>query len=339
MKAVRYHSTGGPDVLSYEDAPTPIPIDGEALVRVVACGVNRIDVWARSGRYKTPLPHILGTDVAGEVVSVAPSAGGPGPGSRVMLYPVISDGECFYCRSGQPNLCLSRGFVGTAVDGGYAEYVKVPASNLIPVEGFDLETAAALPVNFGTAWGGLAGRARVGPRDTVLVWGAAGGVGHAAVQVSKVLGAKVIAAVGDDGKAPFVRSLGAEHVVNYKSESISERVRSLTDGLGATVVFDHVGGDTWSTSIECLARGGKMVTLGLTSGAKSEVDVRRVYQDELSIMGIYGQSKEDLLQVLRLAREGRLKPAVQRRLPMSSAREAHVTLEAREVLGKILLIP
>lgn len=326
-------------MLSYEDAPDPAPGAGEVTVRVAASGVNRIDIWARSGRYKTSLPHILGADIAGEVASIGSGVSGVEEGSKVVVYPILSDGTCVYCRRGQPNLCLYRGFVGIAIDGGYAELVRVPSSNLVPIGRVELKTAAALPVNFGTAWNGLAIKARVGPEDTVLVWGAAGGLGHAAVQVSKHLGAEVIGVVGDDGKISFARSMGADHVINHNSENLVERVRSITGGLGTSVVFDHVGGDTWSKSIDCLARGGRMVALGLTSGPKSEVDVRKVYQDELSLVGTYGQSKGDLVQVLRLAAAGALNPYVCKELPLSSASEAHQVLESREVRGKVLLVP
>jgi NADPH:quinone reductase-like Zn-dependent oxidoreductase len=338
LKATLFRAPGGPDVLSYEDAAEPVPGPGEALVRVKASAVNRIDVWARSGRYKVSLPHILGTDIAGEVVS---SDGGEGvrPGSEVVVYPVISDGTCPYCRMGSPNLCVVRGFVGVATDGGYAELVKVPSGNLIPTGGLDPKLAASMPVDFGTAWSGLVSRAKVSPGDTVLVWGAAGGLDHAAIQISKLLGADVIAAVGDDSKSEFVESLGADRVVNYASQDVVASVRSMTGGLGASVVFDHVGGETWGKSVDCLARGGRMVTLGLTSGPKSEVDVRRVYSDELSIMGTYGQSKADIEKVLGLAAEGKLRPAIFKELPLSSAKEAHQILESRAVLGKVLLIP
>lgn len=325
--------------MAYGDAVDPVPGPGEALVRVRACGVNRIDIWARSGRYKTSLPHILGTDVAGEVVSVSGGSTGVSEGGPVIVYPVLSDGKCAYCLQGMPNRCLSRGFVGVASDGGYAELVKVPVGNLIPLEGLDFKTAASLPVNFGTAWRGLAVHAAVGPNDTVLVWGAAGGLGHAAIQVAKYLGARVIAVVGNEKKTKFVESQGADLTVNHRTEDMVEKVRAFTDGLGATVAFDHVGGDTWARSTECLARGGRMVTLGLTLGPKSEVDVRRVYSDELSIIGTYGQLKEDLQQVLKLAQDGKLKPSIYRELPLSSARQAHEIVESRDVQGKILLLP
>ncbi|MDG6910825.1 MAG: zinc-binding dehydrogenase [Nitrososphaerota archaeon] len=338
MKAAQFETPGGPEVLSYKEVRDPEAGPSEVVLRVSLCGVNRIDVWARSGRYKTSLPHIPGTDISGEVVSSGPGVKGTMPGDRVLVYPVLSDGSCVYCRQGRLNLCLSRGFVGVATDGGYAELVKVPAANLIPMGDLDPETAACLPVNFGTAWNGLVGKAGVSRGDTVLVWGAAGGLGHAAVQVAKHLGATVIAVVGDERKSGFVKSLGADSVV-VKSVDLAEKVRALTAGLGVSVVFDHVGGDTWSTSLDCLAKGGRMVSLGLTSGAKSEVDVRRVYQDELKLMGVYGQSREDLRAVMELAVSGRLKPAVYRNLPLSSAREAHEIVESREVQGKVLLSP
>lgn len=338
MKAVTYHSTGGPEVLSYEEVSAPTAEKGDVLIRVEACGVNRIDVWARSGRYKTSLPHILGTDVAGRVSAADPGTGLE-TGTPVVVYPVISDGTCAYCRQGMPNLCVARGFVGVATDGGYAEYVRVPSANVLSVRDVDLKKAAAMPVDFGTAWRGLVSNAKVGQSDTVLVWGAAGGLGHAAIQIAKLLGAKVIAAVGDDGKSSFVESMGADRVVNYRSRDIVDEVRSMTGGFGATVVFDHVGGDTWGKSIDCLARGGRLVALGLTSGPKSELDVRRVYSDELKIMGTYGQSKSDIKRVLELAAEGRLSPAVHKELPLESAREAHEILESRDVRGKVVLLP
>jgi NADPH:quinone reductase-like Zn-dependent oxidoreductase len=338
MKAVRYHSVGGPEVLVQEDVGQPAPSQGEVLLKVVACAVNRIDIWARSGRYKTTLPHTLGTDIAGEVVSVGPGTKGPKVGSGAVVYPVVSDGTCQYCRRGSPNLCLGRGFVGIVNDGGYAEFVKVPAANLIPVRGIGLKEAACLPVDFGTAWRGLA-RAQVQRGDTVLVWGAAGGLGHAAIQIAKLLGAKVIAVVGDDSKAGFVKTLGADAAVNHRSQDVAEAVRSETDGLGASVVFDHVGGETWGKSIDCLARGGRMVSLGLTSGPKSEVDVRRIYTDELKILGTYGQSKEDIERVLELAAKRKLAPSVQEELSLGSARRAHEIVESRNVQGKILLVP
>ena len=338
MKAIRYHSTGGPEVLSLDEVPEPALGKGEVCIRVLICGVNCIDIWARSGRYKTPLPHILGADIAGEVVSVGPEAGEK-VGSKVVVYPMISDGTCTYCRRGLSNLCVSRGFIGVATDGGYAEMVRVPAANLIPAGDLDARDAAALPVNYGTAWSALVNRARVSPGDSVLVWGAAGGLGHAAVQVAKHLGAQVIAVVGDGRKEGFVRSQGADHVVLSGSDDLAGEVRALTAGLGASVVFDHVGGDTWSKSIECLARGGKMITLGLTSGPRSEIDVRRVYADELSIIGTYGQTRGDLRTVVGLAAEGKLKPSIYEELPLESARKAHEILESREVQGKVILRP
>jgi NADPH:quinone reductase-like Zn-dependent oxidoreductase len=339
LKAAVFRSPGEPDVLTFDDVVDPVAGPGEALIRVKACGVNRIDIWARNGRYKTNLPHILGTDVAGEVVSISDSNAGISEGDLVVVYPVLSDGKCAYCLRGMPNLCVSRGFVGVATDGGYAEYVKVPSANLIPAKGIDPKVAAAMPVDFGTAWSGLVSRAKAGHGDTVLVWGAAGGLGHAAIQIAKLLGASVIAAVGDDRKTRFVQSMGADHVVNYRSQDIAGSVRALTGGQGASVVFDHVGGDTWGKSIDCLSRGGRLVTLGLTSGPKSEVDVRRVYSDELSIVGTYGQLQSDIQKVLGLAAEGKLKPAIHRELPLASAREAHLILESRDVQGKLLLLP
>jgi NADPH:quinone reductase-like Zn-dependent oxidoreductase len=338
LKAVRYHSPGAPSVLELEDAPSPDFGPGDILLRVKACAVNRIDIWARSGRYKTTLPHILGTDVAGQVVAAGDEVRSVKVGEDGILFPVLSDGTCHQCKEGHPNLCTNRGFIGIATDGGYAELVRAPASNFIPSGAIDPTKAAAMPVDFGTAWSGLS-RVNVREKDTVLVWGAAGGLGHAAVQIAKLMGARVIAVVGDQSKFSFVSSLGADEVLDHSKDDIVSRAKSLTGGEGVTVVVDHVGGDTWEKSIGCLARGGRMVTLGLTSGPKAEVDVRRVYSDELSIVGAYGQTSADISRVLKLASEGKLVPSIYRELPLASAVEAHETVESRSVMGKILLLP
>jgi len=339
LKATIFRQPGGPEVLSYEDVPDPSPRPGEVLVKVKACGVNRVDIWVRSGRYQSSLPHILGTDIAGEVAEVGAGIREEVSGQRVLVYPVLSDGSCQYCLQGMPNRCVSRGLVGVASNGGYADYAVVPADNLVDIGNLDFVTAATLPTNFGIVWNSLVSRAKVGPGDTVLVWGAAGGVGYAAVQVSKLLGAKVIAAVGSDEKMKFVLSQGADAAINYNTQDLLDQVRILTEGKGASLVLDHVGGETWPTSLDCLARGGRLVAVGLTSGAKSEVDVRRVYQDELSIIGAWTCRREDLAEVLRFVAGNKLRPSVFKELPLKDAQRAHEILESRWVQGKMVLVP
>ncbi len=339
MKALRFHSPGGPEVLAYEDAPTPSLGKGEVLVEVEACGVNRIDIWLRSGRYKTSYPHILGTDIAGEVAAVSPEAKGVKTGRKVVVYPSLSDGSCAYCAAGQPNRCANGGLVGAVSDGGYAEYVKVPQANLVDAGSLDPKKAAAAPVNFATAWSAFTERSKVGEGHTVLVWAAAGGLGYAAVQSAKLLGASVIGVVGGKGKFGFVKDNGADHVIDHTTEDVAARARELSGGRGVDFVLDSVGGDTWGKSIDSLAKGGTVLSAALTSGATSNVDVGKLYRNELSVAGVFAFRKETLVDVLRLVSKGKLRPMVFRELPLHRGREAHEILESRKVEGKILLLP
>jgi len=339
LKAVRFHAPGGPEVLTYEEVPRPSTRRGEVLVKVAACGVNRIDVWLRSGRYKTYTPHILGTDVSGVVAEAPAGVAGLEVGQKVVAYPSLSDGSCRYCVSGHPNRCIKGGLLGAVTDGGYAEYVSVPASTLIETGSLDSRVAAAAPVNFATAWSALAERGGVGAGDRVLVWGAAGGLGHAAVEIAKLLGATVIATAGSKEKLRFAESLGADRTIDHSTEEVPARVRDFTDGDGVDFVFDHIGGDTWARSIDSLAKGGTLLSLGLTSGPRSDVDVGKLYRNELRIIGVFGFPKDSLVQVLRLLSEGKLKPRIFKELPLQAAREAHQILESRAVQGKILLVP
>ena len=340
MKAARFHTPGDSSVIRYEDVDDPSPARGEILVRVGACGVNRIDVWLRSGRYQTHLPHILGTDVAGEVAEVSSDVKNFQIGDRVLLDPVLSDGNCVYCLNGHPNQCLNVGLIGAAIDGGYAEYVKIRASNAINLaDDLDFETGAAIPVNFATAWAGLVTKAHVGNKHTVFVWGAGSGVGTAAIQISKMFGATVIATASSDEKLAMARKLGADSVVNHRKENVAEHVRKLSGGLGASVVLDHVGETTWPISVDCLSKGGILLTLGATTGVNAKMDVGKIYRNEIKVFGVYGFTREDLMQVLEKVRESKLRPVIYKKMPLSSASEAHRILESGGNFGKILLLP
>ena len=339
MKASRFHSPGGPEALVYEDAPIPEPSQGEVLVKVAACGVNRIDIWLRSGRYKTALPHILGTDVSGAVAGVASGVKGLKVGQKVVVYPSLSDGSCCYCEAGYPNRCANGGLVGAVSDGGYAEYLKVPQANVVDAGSLNVKQAAAVPVNFGTAWSAFTERSKVGKGHTVLVWAAAGGLGYAAVQSAKLLGATVIGVVGGKAKFGFVMENGADHVIDHASEDVAARAKELTGGRGVDIAFDAVGGDTWAKSIDSLAKGGTVLSVALTSGATSNVDIGKLYRSELNLTGVFAFRRETLVDVLRLVSKGKLRPMIFRELPLQRGKEAHEILESRNVEGKILLVP
>lgn len=338
MKAVRFHEHGGPEVLRFEEVPDPVPGPDEALVRVRACALNHLDLWERRGleRVKIPLPHIPGSDVAGEVV--AAPAGTVPAGTRVLVQPGLSCGRCAACLAGRDNECGRYDVLGFLSDGGDAELVKVPVQNLVPLpDHVDVIEAAAFPLTFLTAWHMLVTRARVAPGETVLVLAAGSGVGQAAVQLARLLGARVIATVGRPDKVPRARDLGADEVINHTSEDIVERVRRLTDRRGVDVVVEHVGQATWETSVRCLARSGRLVTCGATTGPEVGIDLRVLFARQLALLGSYMGTKGELLQAAALFFAGRLRPVVDSVFDLAEAAQAHRRLEAREHFGKIVL--
>ena len=340
MKAVVMRGHGGPEVLHYEDAPDPLPSHGEALLRVRACALNHLDVWIRLGQAgrPVPLPHILGSDIAGEIVSLDRPVPGLAAGQRVMLSPGVSCGRCRMCLAGEDGSCREYRILGFQLPGGYAELVRCPAANVIPLpDGIAFEAAAAFPLAFLTAWRMLVRRAAVRPGEDVLVWAAGSGVGVAAIQIAKVFGARVIATAGTEEKLARARALGADEVVEHRSGDVVAEVRRLTGRKGADVVVEHVGQATWERSILCLAHRGRLVTCGATTGPQGTTDLRHLFARQLSILGSYMGSKADLLDAAPLFFAGRLRSVVHAALPLAEARRAHEMLEASEHFGKIVL--
>jgi NADPH:quinone reductase-like Zn-dependent oxidoreductase len=339
MKAVRFHQHGGPDVLRFEDAPDPQPGPGEALVRVRACALNHLDLWARRGleRVTIPMPHISGSDVAGEVVgSSDPSVV---VGQRVMLQPGVSCGRCAACLSGTDNQCDRYEVLGYRHHpGGYAELVKVPVQNLIALPNhIGLVEAAAFPLTFLTAWHMLITRARLEAGEDVLVLAGGSGVGQAAIQIAALRGARVFATGGSDEKLDRVRSLGAAAAIHHYRQDIAEEVKRLTNRRGVDVVIEHVGEATWPRSVRALARHGRLVICGATTGWHGELDLRALFARHLSILGSYMGTKGELLSAARAFFAGRLKPIVDCTFPLVEASPAQQRLEDSAQFGKIVL--
>jgi NADPH:quinone reductase-like Zn-dependent oxidoreductase len=340
LKAVVFHEFGGPEKLRYEDAPEPQIGEMEALIRVRACALNHLDIWARTGTRsdRIPMPHISGCDIAGEIAEVGSLVSDHKPGEKVILAPGISDGTCEYCGSGWDSLCENYKIIGYETQGGYAEYVSAPSRNILPIPNhLSFEEAASVPLVFLTAWHMLTTRAHLLPGETVLVWGAGSGVGSAAIQVAKLIGAKVIAVAGTDQKLEKAKKIGADWTINHHTQDVPAEVKRVTNGKKANVVFDHVGQATWEKSMRSMAPAGRLVNCGVTSGGKAEIDIRYVFVRQFSLMGSYMGGRGELLKVLTFFEDGRLRPVVDSIFPLKDAGAAQTRMEKSEHFGKIVL--
>ena len=340
MYAVRFHRHGGPEVLVYEEAPDPVVRPGWVVVRVRACALNHLDLFQRTGldRITIPMPHISGADVAGEIAATADDVEWR-VGQRVMVQPGLSCGRCAACLAGEDNYCPRYDVLGYQSAGGYAELVAVPAANLIalPDHVSDVE-AAAFPLSFLTAWQMLRTRARTTASDTVLVLAAGSGVGQAAIQIARLLHARVIATAGGEHDLERARAIGADEVIDHYRQDLVRRVRELTANRGADVVVEHVGAATWEKSLRCLARGGRVVTCGATTGHQTALDLRHLFARQLSVLGWYMGSKSELIQAAGLFFRGLLKPVVDSTFALADAAQAQAKLEASQHFGKVVLV-
>ncbi|MCC6272764.1 MAG: zinc-binding dehydrogenase [Deltaproteobacteria bacterium] len=342
MKAVVLHRHGGPEVLEALELPQPKIRADEVLVRVRAVALNHLDLWIRKGlpHLKLVYPHILGSDIAGEVAEVGDLVEGVTLGQKVLLHPGLSCGRCERCSEGRDNLCPRYRILGENVSGGYAEYLAVPARNLLPFpQNLDFAHAACLPLVFLTAWQMLVDKAAIRPGQWVLIHGGGSGVGSAGIQIAKLFGCRVIATAGSEAKLEKAKALGADFGVNYRNENLLEAVARIAGKQAIDVVFEHVGKALWKESLLCLKWGGVLVTCGATTGADVATDLRQVFFRQLRILGSTMGSRGSQFEILRQVEAGRLKPVLDRTLPLAEAREAHRLLETGEVFGKIVLIP
>jgi len=342
MNAVVIRKHGGVEVLEIADLPKPKAEAGRVLMKVKAAGVNHLDTWVRRGLpgMTLPLPMIPGSDGAGVVEEVGPGVHDPKPGDRVFVSPGYSCGRCIECGSGREPLCKDYGMFGENCNGLQAEYVALPAGNVVPLpDGLSFEEGAAFPLVFLTAWHMLVTRAQVRVGDDVLVHAGGSGVGTAAIQIAKLHGARVITTVGSADKVAKVKALGADEAIPYRTTDFLEEVRRITRKRGVDIVVETVGQETWERSLKALARGGRLVTCGATGGYEGRTDIRYLFSKGLSIHGSTMGGRAELLRVGRLVGEGRLKPVIDRVLPLDRVAEAHRAMAERSLFGKSVLRP
>ena len=326
--------------LSYEDLPEPTIGPEDVRVRVKACALNHLDIWIREGNpaYPMALPHVPGSDAAGIVEQVGGHVDSVTVGQRVFLSPGISCWKCDQCLAGRDNLCRSYGLVGAKTHGSYAEYLKVPFRNVLPIpENLSFEQAAAFPLVSVTASHMLFALAGLQHGETVLIMGAGSGVGSMAVQMAKLAGARVMATVGSDDKIPRAVILGADAVINHTKEKVSERAKLLTEGRGVDVVIEHIGPEVWDTCLDSLARGGRLITCGATTGGEVKLNLRYVFARQLTIKGSYMGTRAELVKAAELMGQGRLISVIDRTFPLQEARAAQELMISRRFFGKIVL--
>jgi NADPH:quinone reductase-like Zn-dependent oxidoreductase len=342
MKLARIYQHGGPEALVYEDAPEPKIKANQVLVRVRACALNHLDLFVRAGipGMKFSMPHVLGSDIAGEIVEAGELCERVKPGWRVLLAPGMSCRQCEYCLAGNDNLCRRFTMFGYGVDGGNVELLAAPEYSAIQIpDSMSFEEAAAAPLVFVTAWHMLMARAKLQPGEDVLVLAASSGVGTCAIQIAKMFQCRVIATAGGEEKLAKARALGADHVIDHYQQDISAEVKRLTGKRGVDVVVEHVGAATWTKSVESLTPAGRLVTCGATTGFDAHVDLRYLFSKQYSLLGSFMGTMGELHQVLKFVFRGQLKPVIDRVYPLSAIREAHERLERKEQFGKVVVTP
>jgi NADPH:quinone reductase-like Zn-dependent oxidoreductase len=342
VKAAYFKEHGGADRIIYGDYRDPVAGPDDAIVRVRACALNHVDMLLLDGRFPPPegLPHVNGCEVAGTVETVGERVTGLATGQRVVVFPGLSCGACEYCLRGERTVCVRYGYIGAHKDGGYAELVRVPAVNVLPLpERLSFEDGAALPLAMLTSWHALLAKANVQPGQTVLVHAAGSGVGSAAIQIARLCGARVMTTVGSDDKIEFARGLGADHVVNYRTQDFVEEAKRWTGKRGVDVVVEHIGGETFEKSIHALTRLGILVSIGSHDTHWGRVDLRHLYSKNLRLVGTNLGSIPELRTVLAHVVAGRLHPVIDRAFPLEDARAAVQHVLDRRNKGKVLLVP
>jgi NADPH:quinone reductase-like Zn-dependent oxidoreductase len=342
MKALFFQEHGELEVIQYGDAPDPKPGAGEVLLRVRACAINHLDIWVRRGwpGLRLAMPHWCGADVAGEIVELGEGVSGWKGGDRVVADPGVNTVEDEFTGRGEDSVSPGYTILGEQIRGGAAEYLAAPARNLYRMpENWDFPNAAAPLLASLAAWRMLIHRAKLRAGESVLVVGAGGGVNSMAIQIAKLAGATVYVICGSKEKADKAKALGADVVVDRSREDWGKRIYNLTGKRGVDVVVDNVGKATMMTSMQAVARGGRIVIIGNTSGPHVEIDIRYIFGKQISLIGSTMGTHQDFRDVAALLWAGKLKPVIDRIMPLSEGVEAYRMMERGEQFGKIVLVP
>jgi len=337
MTAVRIHSHGGVEQLRIDELDVPKPGSRRVLVQVKAAGLNHLDIWVRQGLPGVHLPVVMGSDASGVVAEVGSEVTRFAPGDRVLAQPGSGCGLCQACCSGRENYCPNYKILGEHTNGVQAEFIEIDEAHLLHLPlNIDFEQGAAVPLVYLTAWEMLVRKSGVKPTDTVLVVGASSGVGSAAVQIAQAHGARVIATAGA-AKLEKARALGAAFVLDHYQQDLAKEVKRITGGRGVDIVVDHVGSATWQASNRSLAKGGKLVVCGSTTGYQVNLDLRFLYIRQQSILGSTTGSPGDLFPILQLMEAGKMRGVVDKVFPFTEVAQAHQYLETGQQFGKVIL--
>lgn len=341
MRAVAFEQPGGAEVLKLMDLPVPTIDDDEVLVQVKACGLNHLDLWVRGGLpTKITMPHIGGCETVGVITELGKKVKGFTKGQRVMVSPGQGCGHCDWCDQSLDSCCDEYHIQGYQTQGGFAEYTKARAADLIPIsEAWSFTEWAAVPLTFVTAWNMLHHKAQIKANENVVIFGASSGVGTAGIQIAKAAQARVFAVAGSEEKLKKAEQLGADVLLNYNTQDLGKEVKARTGGRGADVVFEHVGAAVWTQAMRCLGKNGRLVTCGATTGPKVEIDLRFFFTQQHAILGAYMGSRHELLQCVRLIERRLFRPVVDSVFPLEQVKEAQEKMARRELFGKIVITP
>lgn len=341
MKAIVFEQPGDFQVLKWTDVDRPAVGPTDVLVKIAASGVNHVDLWVRKGSpaYPVQLPHVPGCDGAGVIEEVGPEVEGLSVGDRVLIYPGLFCGHCRHCRAGQENQCDSFSLLGAKRWGTYAEFVAVPDSNVIPLpDNFPFDQAAAIGVAYLTAWHMVVGKAKLKKDEAMLVVGAGGGVSLASIQIGKYLGAgKVLAVTTSEKKVSAIKSAGATDVLVSQDGKFSEWVLQQTSGRGVPVVVENVGPATWEASLKSVERYGRIVTCGATTGPAVQLELRALFGRDISLFGARLGTQREFQTLTQAVFDGKIRPIIDRTFPLSDAAQAHLYLEEKRQIGKVVL--